>query len=67
MENVKTRRSEQMTKEEVRNLAKYVSTFPTKEEAAEAIGVSRQALHRVMSLGSGRTTTLMAIRERLSA
>jgi hypothetical protein len=60
------RRSEQLTKEEVKAFCKYLSTFPTKFDAALAIGVSRPTLNLVIIRGSGHPETIRLIREKLN-
>jgi hypothetical protein len=60
------RRSEQMTKEERRAFAKYVATFPTKIDAAAALGISRVTLDAVSLKGSGKPETIQLIREMIN-
>lgn len=55
-----------MTKEEHRAFVKYVATFPTKLDAAFAVGVSRLTLDAVLLKGSGRPDTIQMIREKLN-
>jgi hypothetical protein len=57
------RRSVPLTKEEQRALLKYVQSFPTKIDAAYAIGVSRPTLDLVIIRGSGNSETVEKIRE----
>lgn len=61
------RRSESLTKEEVRAFAKYLGTFPTKFDAAIAIGISRPTLNLVIIRGSGHPDTIRLIREKLNS
>lgn len=60
------RRSEHMTKDEHKAFHKFVSQFPTKIDAALAIGVSRVTLDAVMFKGSGKPETIRLIREKLN-
>lgn len=60
------RRSEKLTNEELRAFKKYVSTFPTKIDAAVAIGISRPTLDLVIIRGSGNSITVGLIREKLN-
>lgn len=60
------RRSEKMSKEEHRAFLKYVSQYPTKIDAAIAVGVSRVTLDAVLLKGSGKPETIQIIREKLS-
>lgn len=59
------RRSEKLTKEEMRAFTKYLNTFPTKYDAAIAIGISRPTLNLVIIRGSGYWETIQKIREKL--
>lgn len=60
------RRSEKLTNEELKALKKFVSSFPAKLDAAEAIGISRPTLDLVIIRGSGNSITVRLIRERLN-
>lgn len=60
------RRSESLTPEEVRAFKKYLGTFPTKIDAAFAIGISRPTLNLVIIRGSGHPDTIKLIREKLN-
>lgn len=62
----KPKRSEEMSKEEYREFLRYVYSFPTKVDAAFAIGVSRPTLDGVISRGTGKAETISKIRELLS-
>jgi hypothetical protein len=62
----RVRRSVQLTKEERKALQKYMSTFPTKIDAAAAIGISRPTLDLVIIRGSGNSVTVGLIREKLN-
>lgn len=67
MKNIERRRkSELMTKEEVKTLRQYVNTFHTLVDAADAIGISRQTLERVKIIGSGSPDNIQIIRQKLS-
>jgi hypothetical protein len=59
------RRSESLTKDEVKALQKYLTTFPTKYDAAIAIGISRPTLNLVIIRGSGHPDTVATIRAAL--
>lgn len=61
------RRSVPLTKEEQKSLLKFIKSFPTKIDAAEAIGISRPTLDLVIIRGSGNSDTVNAIREKLTA
>jgi hypothetical protein len=61
------RRSELMDKELKSAFKKYVAGFPTKTDAAIALGVSRVTLNGLISRGSGKPETIQAIREKLAA
>lgn len=60
------RRSVQLTREEMTAFKKYVSSFPTKIDAAEAIGISRPTLDLVLLRGTGNSDTVGLIREKLA-
>lgn len=61
------RKSERMTEEERKAFQQYVSSFPTKIDAAAAIGVSRQALDGILLRGSSKPEIIQTIRERLQS
>lgn len=61
------RRSESLTRDEVKVFSKYISTFPTKIDAAFALGVSRITLDSLILKGSGKPETIATVREKLSA
>ncbi len=65
--NDRKRRSVPLTKEEQKSLLKYVQSFPTKIDAAYALGISRPTLDLVIIRGSGNSDTVNAIREKLTA
>lgn len=64
--DTRKRKSESMTKDEVRAFNKWISSFPTKIDAAFALGVSRTTLDSLIFRGSGRPETIAAIREKIS-
>jgi hypothetical protein len=59
------RRSESLTKEEFDAFLIYVKSFPTKTDAAEAIGLTRQTLNAVEFRGTGRPDSVQLIRGKL--
>lgn len=59
------RRSEPLTKDEQKTFLKYVGSFPTKIDAAEAIGVSRPTLDGILFRGTGRPDVIQSIRKKL--
>lgn len=61
----RNRRSEKMTKEERRALRNYILAFPTKFDAALALGVSRPTLDNLIFKGSGKPRTIKLIREKV--
>jgi hypothetical protein len=67
MEIVRKRRSESLTKEEIRAFNKFINSFPTKYDAALAIGISRPTLNLVIIRGSGHPETIAAIRKQIAA
>jgi hypothetical protein len=60
------RRSVPLTKEEKIAFKKYVFSFPTKIDAAAAIGISRPTLDLVLLRGTGNSDTVRLIREKLN-
>lgn len=60
------RRSVALTTEEKRAFNKYIRSFPTKIDAAAAIGISRPTLDLVILRGTGNSDTVGLIREKLS-
>lgn len=60
------RRSVPLTREEKTAFKKYVHSFPTKIDAAEAIGISRPTLDLVLLRGTGNSDTVGLIREKLN-
>jgi hypothetical protein len=69
MENIsdRKRRSVPLTKEEQKALLKYVRSFPTKIDAAFALGISRPTLDLVIIRGSGNSDTVGLVREKLNS
>jgi len=66
METVyKVRRSEQISKDDFRAIQKFVESFLTKEDAAEALGLSRVSLTNLLQRGTAKTKTIQLIREKL--
>jgi hypothetical protein len=61
------RRSEPLTKDEHKAFSKYVSSFPTKIDAAFAIGVSRPTLDGILFRGTGRPDVIQTIRKKVQA
>lgn len=59
------RKSEKLTAEEKKQFNKYVDSFDTKLDCAEALHISRVTLDRLQSKGSGRPETIAIIREAL--
>lgn len=63
VENKPKRRSALLTETEKRRLTKYMDTFATIVESAEAIGIHRNVLDRVILTGSGSPETVEKIRK----
>lgn len=63
--NLKGKRSEEMTKEEYRDFLRYAYSFPSKQLAAIALGISRPTLDQVILTGYGKRETLTKIRTAL--
>lgn len=61
------RKSEPLTKDELKSLQKFVSQFHTVIDASEALGISRQTLDRVLVIGKGSPETVSRIKENLPA
>lgn len=61
------RKSEPLTREEQAALKKYCNGFHTAIDCAEAIGISREVLGRVLLVGSGAPETIEKIRAALKA
>lgn len=64
MQTVTTRKrkSEPLTKEEYQALKQYRKKFHTAVDCAEAIGITREVLDRVLLAGSGSPETVEKIR-----
>lgn len=62
METILKRKSVVLSKEEVKALKAYFSKFTTGVECAQAIGIHRNVLDRVMLAGSGSEQTIRKIR-----
>jgi DNA-binding phage protein len=60
------RKSEALTKDEYSSLKKYTKSFRTVVECAEAIGISREVLDRLLVVGSGSPVTIEKVRSALS-
>lgn len=60
------KRSESLTKAEHRAFKKWVEGFKTKQDAADVIEVARPNLYRLMGSGSGKPTTIKAIRKQIA-
>ena len=63
---IKRRKSVVLTKDEWKALKGVVKKYPTAVECAEAIGINRQVLERVMVLGRGSVETIEKVRALLS-
>lgn len=61
------RKSEPLTKDEQAALKKYCNSFHTAIDCAEAIGISREVLGRVLLVGSGAPETISKIRTAIAA
>jgi hypothetical protein len=68
MQNImeRKRRSVKLEPDEIRAFAKYIQSFPTKIDAAEAIGISRPTLDLVIIRKTGNSDTVRLIREKLN-
>jgi hypothetical protein len=67
MKAERKRKSEKLSKDEVRSLVKYVHTFPTIIDAAYSIGIHRNVLDLVLIKGSGSPVTIQKVREKIAA
>ena len=61
------RKSEPLTRDEAVALKKYYKSFHTAADCADAIGISREVLGRVMLVGSGSPETIEKIRTAIAA
>lgn len=59
------RKSVALTRDEHKELKRYITTFNTLVEAAESIGVSRQVLDRIQLVGSGSPDNILLIRVKI--
>jgi DNA-binding phage protein len=60
------RKSEALTRDEFSSLKKFAKNFRTVVECAEAIGISREVLDRLLVVGSGSPATISKVRSALS-
>jgi len=65
--NVTRRKSQPLTKEQKSLLKAYRSSFYTVQECAEALGVSRQVLDRVLLVWSGSPENISIILNKIAA
>lgn len=63
----RNRRSEKLSKEELRKFKKFVDQSGTKEDARLILKLSRPTLNAVLSKGSGKTETINKIRSVIAA
>ena len=59
---VKPRKSEKLTSAELAAFRKWVKNQPTQEDATRVLKSSRQLVHRVYVIGSGKPETIANIR-----
>jgi hypothetical protein len=59
------RKSEPLSTDEKKELKQYAKRFTAQLDCAEAIGISREVLIRVLLAGSGSPETISKIRETL--
>lgn len=62
METVTKKRSESLTRSELKALKKYRVSFSTEVACAATIGIDRNVLNRVVLAGSGAPETIAKIR-----
>lgn len=60
------RKSALLSREEHSSLKRLVASFPTVVDAAEAIGVNRQTLDRVLIIGKASPENINIIRQKLN-
>lgn len=60
------RKRDVLTKEEQSALKKFVNTFPTVVDAAEAIGIHRNVLDLVLIKGSGSPETIQKVKAKIT-
>ena len=65
--STRKRKSERMTSEEVKALKKFVSSFDTKIDAFEAIGITKPTLDIVLIRETGHPKTIAKIREAIQS
>ena len=63
--NTRIRKSERLSKDELKALKAFRKGFATMVEFSEVVGVSRQVLDRVLLFGSGSGESVKVIREYL--
>lgn len=61
------RKSDPLTREEHTALKQYRKTFHTARDCADAIGIAREVLDRVLLVGSGAPETIAKIRTAIAA
>lgn len=61
------RKSDPLTREEFAALKQYRKTFHTAVDCADAIGIKREVLDRVLIVGSGSPETIEKIRTAIAA
>lgn len=59
----KVRKSVRLTTDELKALKKYRKGFASETECADALGISRQVLNRILIVGSGAEDSIKIIRE----
>lgn len=60
------KRSESLTKAEHRAFRKWADGIKPKKLAADKIGIARQNLYSVLGSGSGKPSTIKAIRKQIA-
>lgn len=60
------KRSESLTKAEHKAFKKWVAGHRIKKDASDKIGIARQNLYSVLGSGSGKPTTIKAIRKQIA-
>lgn len=65
--STRRRRSESLTPQEHKSFIRLLKSFPTKIDAAQAIGLSRITIHNIASTGSGRPDSIELIRKNLAS
>jgi hypothetical protein len=59
-------RSEKLTPKEVKEFKKWISGFPTKNEAAKAATMGRATMHNIVNIKSCASSTAIKIRDLIS-